>query len=86
MAYAAYRAAFRRAALRWHPDKFAKHRARFRLGVAKAAVGGDGGGPATESEDQAWQRVLGRVQGIAQGLNQEWERIAGDLRRDDNPA
>jgi hypothetical protein len=68
-ARAAYRRAFRTAALRWHPDKF---EARFAAALRRGGGGTSGDAAATE--------VSARVRAVAQALNDAWARVQGDAQ------
>jgi curved DNA-binding protein CbpA len=72
-ARAAYRRAFRTAALRWHPDKF---EARF----AAALRRGSGGSGAAGGSDTMAAEVSARVRAVAQALNDAWARVQGDAQ------
>ena len=71
------RAVFRRAALRWHPDKFEQRwRARLTAGGSGGGGGGRGGGDAADR----WPALLARVQGVAQAINDEWAQLSAQQR------
>ncbi|KAK3259918.1 hypothetical protein CYMTET_31104 [Cymbomonas tetramitiformis] len=67
--YAAYKIAFRRASLRWHPDKF---EARFGSRLSNECTTSDG--------LSHRQQVIARVQGVSQAVNDAWDCIQGKVR------
>ncbi len=71
-ARAAYRRAFRTAALRWHPDKFDARFAAARLRERGAR------GAAAAAATAAHEEVAARVRAVAQALNDAWARVQGD--------
>jgi hypothetical protein len=64
-ARAAFRRAFRTAALRWHPDKW----------DARLAARGAQAQPAAASEHE---KVAARVRAVAQALNDAWAQAQGE--------
>lgn len=73
------RFAFRQSALRWHPDKFeARFRGRLRAAAPPASGAATGGGAAAAEQalpQDSWEAIIARVQGIAQAINEQWDKL-----------